>query len=158
MFGVLSLEVTCALGVSIDITISRPLPRQHDAHEACRRFPNCRSSAPACRSDSGSASFLGDVWAAMQEWRDSKAWQPVSVPSLDLQHYEATLAVAGPVELRPPALPERPPLVPDNASPAEVSGQQSNGNRQRVLLIGQMPASCWMAGCRPLTNSRRKPL
>ena len=76
---------------------------------------------PACRSDSGSASFLGEVWAAMQEWRDGRAWQPVSVPSLDLQHYEATLAVAGPAELRPPALPDRPPLVPENASPAEVS-------------------------------------
>ena len=72
------------------------------------------------RSDSGGASFLGDVWTAMQEWRESAAWRPVSVPALDLQHYEATLAVGGPAELRPPALPDRPPLVPDDASPAEV--------------------------------------
>ena len=57
---------------------------------------------------------------ALQEWRDSRAWRPVSVPALDLQHYEATLAVGGPVELRPPMLPGSPPLVPDNASPAEV--------------------------------------
>ena len=76
---------------------------------------------PRCRSDSGGASFLGDVWWAMQEWRESRAWRPVSVPALDLQHYEATLAVGGTVELRPPTLPMRPPLVPDSASPAEVS-------------------------------------
>ena len=72
------------------------------------------------RSDSGGASFLGDVWAAMQEWRESRVWRPVSVPALDLQHYEATFAVGGPAELRPPSLPERPPLVPDSASSAEV--------------------------------------
>ncbi len=60
------------------------------------------------------------MWAALQEWRDSRAWRPVSVPALDLQHYEATLAVGGPAELRPPTLPTSPPLVPADASPAEV--------------------------------------
>jgi hypothetical protein len=37
------------------------------------------------RSDSGGASFLGQVWAAMREWRDSGEFQLESIPRLELQ-------------------------------------------------------------------------
>ena len=44
---------------------------------------------PACfprhRSDSGGASYLGQVWAAACEWRDSGNFQLESIPRLELQ-------------------------------------------------------------------------
>ena len=79
-----------------------------------------RCDASPCRSDSGGDSFLGEAWAAFQAWRAAKQWTPLGVPRLELQHYEAALAVGGPHSLPPVAVPTTVPLVPEGASPAEV--------------------------------------
>ena len=72
------------------------------------------------RSDSGGASFLGQVWEAAGEWRASQQWSLASVQRLALEQYEAALAVGVPHNLPPLSLPAAVPGVPEGASPAEV--------------------------------------
>lgn len=50
-----------------------------------REITLCHVCKPCHRSDSGGASYLGQVWAAACEWRDSGNFQLESIPRLELQ-------------------------------------------------------------------------
>jgi hypothetical protein len=83
------------------------------------------------RSDSGAASFLGQVWEALTQWRTGQQWSLASVPRLALEQYEAALAVGGTHGLAPLTMPAAVPGVPEGASPAEVS--------PRTCALGHVP-------------------
>jgi hypothetical protein len=72
------------------------------------------------RSDSGGASFLGEVWEAVRDWRASGDWAVPGVRRFEAHSFEAQLAAGTAHRLPPLALPGTPPAVPAGASPAEV--------------------------------------
>lgn len=74
-----------------------------------------------CRSDSGAASFLGELWEAFDEWRASNFPHMSSLPVLELRECEAILATGEPCLLPKMAVPRDFVQTAADASPTEVS-------------------------------------
>ncbi len=73
-----------------------------------------------CRSDSGGASFLGEVVEAVREMVVAQQWQLESVPRLHVSH-EVALAEAQGSDLPAVAVPVQAPVqVPEGASSTVV--------------------------------------
>ena len=67
---------------------------------------------PASTSDSGAASFLGQVWEAVQEMNASASWKVESIPAYVGYLNEAELATGKPHNLAPLSIPRSPPCLP----------------------------------------------
>lgn len=73
------------------------------------------------QSDSGGASFLGELWDAFKEWRTDKYTAMASLPTLDLQASEAVLATGEPCLLPAMTVPRDHVQTSPNASAAEIA-------------------------------------
>ncbi|KAK9820118.1 hypothetical protein WJX72_006327 [[Myrmecia] bisecta] len=89
------------------------------------------------QSDSGAASFLGQVWAAVQELKSGRSWVLASIPRL-YYSFEAQLASAQPHELPQTQVPASPPGIPQDASAAEQAAAVALAYPPRgiIKLIG----------------------
>ncbi|KAK9846278.1 hypothetical protein WJX81_000837 [Elliptochloris bilobata] len=108
--------------------------RPRAVQPALRPFFDARGDADAAAaSDSGGASFLGQVWDAVSELRTTGNWVVTSIPRL-FYAFEAALAAGQPHDLPPLTIPLTLPGAPLGTSPTEAAAALAAAFPARGLI------------------------